>query len=688
MYSLFVQLCTAFAEFAVQQFGEAGQQLVAGGSSRVPSLQTFWSRTSETPAAGAARATAWEEFSRDLASEASKSAAGHSSDSDNIAACLAGVALNAFRTGLPVAHDSGDDEEDIEDGGTDAVDDTNPLSLLPKGKATTGPLTFTSSTQAQLINLALRRCDDCKVRGQTLRDRFCAAAKAEPASVQTFRLIPGDEKLNKIVEIPRNEHDVIDVATFGVPPKLSVAQLVAFFLVKTRILESPGAVALQQMGRSALVVPPETVAFARDQANARLHAIPAHHVLPHITTVAPSTLFPGPAAAFLMKQEMGTRYVQQQCAQTLAEAVLLDHALVAVVLLGLRPCDLYAAAKVRASWTTLLFSSAQHVVEWRESVPDLQARVSAAKRKLLGLKPANGDGWNRADAMVVLPNVRNMILQLLEQAQTALQSAAPAVDASPAAVAAYAANQLAVKTFLANITSRANRRLSAQTPPAPAVSVAYFSAVRLLELVHATQGYHVVANAGHRYLPEDSPDRLLFEHVVLNDIRLSHGKRQWLFGKFLPRKTLASCFADGWQPIGFRYNGDSIHVVVQRPAPPPLAPVAPAGYEFLGVELRRDNIDCIGSVVQEYFGTTDWKRVPNWAQVRAGDIILSLLFRRDVTGDVGFRVQQKNLIPLLDFLQNSAAADNKVSFDWLVQSLRDSDIRFDCGVDPGTWFFL
>jgi hypothetical protein len=108
-----------------------------------------------------------------------------------------------------------------------------------------------------------------------------------------------------------------------------------------------------------------------------------------------------------------------------------------------------------------------------------------------------------------------------------------------------------------------------------------------------------------------------------------------------------------------------------------------SGCKLNGIVSWDLNVDELGAVLQKLYGAK-WDDVPADFCVRVADIVLGLLFERDVTGATGFTVQQIDILPLLDWLQNCARPQFADSFAWLILELRECDpARFCCGMDPG-----
>ena len=328
-FALVVVLSTAFDDFVVQRFGKTGHQLCAGAAQDLTSLQTFWERLlgKAPPVAQKERLSAAEENEQQMSDEADADANSETSDADAVIWTLMGLALALTGAG------SGDGDGDGAAGGGD---DTDFFRFIPNDVKSRQRLSVSTATNVQEIAHALTRCQDCTKRlGAHKRAAFCAAAAQYPESAATFELIPANNDMTALVDVPRCTQDVIDINRYGILPASTVAQLVAFFLADSNVLASAAVATLRLQGQCSLAVSPETVSFARAQAERRLAYMAPHEAVPYISAVAPTTLALGSYSAARLKQYFLSRILRQAGAAATADARVLQTAKTALVLLSL-----------------------------------------------------------------------------------------------------------------------------------------------------------------------------------------------------------------------------------------------------------------------------------------------------------------------------------------------------------------
>ena len=289
-------------------------------------------------------------------------------------------------------------------------------------------------------------------------------------------------------------------------------------------------------------------------------------------------------------------------------------------------------------------------------------------------------------AREILPLVRELIKRQYDATKAALLASAPPPTASNETHAVFAARRLKLNVLLEKLVASAARPPTQHRLPGISFSTAHVPAVRALELVEAVQGTHVFGRKAHNLLSTKDPNTAVFKAAIelKNDADFAGltGDRRWLFGKFLPAVAVNKCFTNSWHPIGFHFTGGMINVVLQQPAGATRHEQLES-FEFHGRTFTRANVDELGAVLQKLYGAM-WDDVPADARVRVADIVLGLLFERDVTSATGFMVQQIDILPLLDWLHNCARPQFADSFAWLILELRECDpARFCCGMDPG-----
>ena len=677
-FGLCSALSRSFAQWSQATFGAEGVSLTLAAKAAVPNLRALWARLRGEQVA-LEPADAVEEYLADLAQETSAEDAKKSGDAANVARTLVGAALKFLQ---PLGED-GAMHADADHAAIDIY------AFLPTTQFAQAELTVSSSrTDQQLVNYALLCCartndGERQMRaGRAERSAFLALAQGGSVSPAVVRAIPVDNHFKKMLSIPKSDSDLVDAAVYGLVPGLTVAQLVASFFRSTSVLSSEAAATFRQQGQWALTVSAEVVTFAQQQAAARLARLaPDHPAFAFVEPVAPTHVYPSAFSAIMLEQDVLVRLTRQRLAAVTADSEVLKSSMAVLALLRLGPDQWAMAAKVRTSAGGLVFGSAPACLKFQSSVPALQGHVAAVTAEFAAIHASHGGAASLAAAVVVIPKIRALILARYDEAKSALATLVPPESAGAQAHAAFATRNAEVLSFLDKIVRPALRPPTAERVPNLSTAAATISMSRLLELYEGAMGYHSIRRDKVKLLSEQ--DKQLLEYVPSTEVDGPGEPRRRLLAHFLSSDNLVKVYANGWSPTSVHFTGRQLNVRACRSTvAAALAQKPVKDVTFLDVKFTRDNADTLGSVIiakglvgrgQEFWYT-------------AGDVLLSLLFGRDVgpaSGD-GFVVQQRTLTPLLDRMYNTARPEHAANFAWLILRLRELDpSRFCCGLDPG-----
>jgi hypothetical protein len=214
------------------------------------------------------------------------------------------------------------------------------------------------------------------------------------------------------------------------------------------------------------------------------------------------------------------------------------------------------------------------------------------------------------------------------------------------------------------------------------------SAARLLELYQCVFGFHGISTSKARFLTE--ADKTLIELLYVHDVTTPGIKRNWLFAQLVCAEAIDTLVKHKSIPCGMCFTGSQLNIRFEsRHSTAAVAQQPVVSVCVLGETFTRGTINCIGKFLQDRRGT-DWASIPLAERLEVGDGILSLLFGRFVgPRGRGFKIQQKQLTALLYELYNTAGAEHKVSFGWVIRSLWETDeTRFGLGCDPGWFVFI